>query len=584
MRKITAKRIFTLITMLALVLTTVFSTPLVVSAEETIGNFTALPDDESERSITMWKYAIPNMSYAGDRGDGAYVPDLAFPPLPGVIFEIVRVIPKEGAALVCPIRNANSWTVDATFPVQTVITGANGSAVLNLGTPSEPAIDGAGTSDGIYLIREVGTNSNAEAGAVFPEDMTITRAVADFFVHVPMTIRNGEGAQTGWLYDISVQPKNVLVDPLNPEKHILEGNGEDAHYYNSFLAGQQFYWSLTSNIPRDLVYVAPEDGYMTRATIVGPYYEETIAVYEGQLLAAQLFEISDNLDPNLNFHGYTIEVYYDGDWTALPAEHYTFTAEDNELRFSINESGMFYLYDGGFTQIRVMLAVSVDNNFNGVITNTFDVRYVGPNWTPGYEHTETSNEAFYFTGGYNINKVSAATQAGLGGAVFHIATSLANANEGIFLTTTGAELPFETAYYPVEDDEEPVPVVFISAETAADGSASFNGLFIHEVTLPQGSAPDAAYIASLHRYFYLVETTAPTGYELLRAPWQIRVTTSTHELEGEYVTTIPNDPATDLPFTGGAGTIGLVAIALSVISLGALALVLEKKLKRQDIA
>ena len=577
MRTNNTKRFLSFIAMFALLLTTVFTVPVVASANETAANFTALPDDSTPRILNIWKYQIDSMSNAGDRGDGT---DQTVPqdPLPGVVFEIIRVIPVDGAALVCPIRNFDAWEEDTTFTPQTIATDANGLAQLVLGTPSAPAIAGAGTSDGIYLVREIGTNNE------FPEGLTITRTVADFFVHVPMTTRTGDDALTSFIYDIHVHPKNVLVDPLDPVKHILETVDGDANYYNSFLAGQIFHWALTSNLPSDLVYVPAEDGYLTRATAVFPYYE-TIPVTAGTPIVAPLFEIIDVLDPNLTFEGYMIEVYAPTGWVELPAATYTFTEDDNELVFSITSAGMIFLDAGNFTSIRVILDVSVDEDFNGVIVNTFDVRYLGPNWAPGEYcpetnrrrppfNRETSNESFYFTGGYNLVKVSAATTLTLEGAVFHIATSSANANNGIFLTTTGAELPYGTATYPDSD----VAVVFITATSDEEGLASFNGLHIHEVLNVQ-TPPNAAFIATLSRDFYIVETTAPTGYELLRAPVRITVTTETHTANP---TVILNDPATDLPFTGGAGTIMLVAIALSVISIGTFALVLEKKRRQQE--
>lgn len=582
MKKSMTKRIFSLIVMFALVFTTIVSTPLDVRASETNGTFVALPDDTTPRFINIWKYHIDSMNNAGDRGDGT-LQTVTQVPLPGVVFEIIRVNPINGAALVCPIRNVGAWEADPTFTPQQIVTGTNGLAQLALGTPNAPAITGAVTSDGIYLVREIGTNH------LFPEGQTITRAVADFFVHVPMTSRTGEGAHTSLIYDIHVQPKNVLVDPLDPVKHIMEAGSDEAHYYNSFLAGQQFHWILTSNIPRDLVYIASEAGTMTRAIPVFPYYE-TINVTAGQRLVAPLFEIIDRLDPALNFDDvYEIEVYRNGTWITLPSNNYTFTNQNNELRFAITASGMEFLHEGGFTNIRVILTVDVDPDFNGVIVNTFDVRFLGPNWAP-YEYdceetgtrrrrpptsNETSNESFYFTGGYNLHKISAVTEDGLAGAVFHIATCIDHANNGIFLTTTGAELAYGTAFYPESD----VAVVFITATSDAEGRAQFNGLFIHEVTVPQGSTTNEALIAALSRYFFVVETTAPTGYELLRAPWRIEVTTTSHL---NTATAVPNDPATDLPFTGGAGTVKLVVLALSIISLGAFALIIEKKRRLQD--
>jgi len=145
MKKSMTKRIFSLIVMFALVFTTIVSTPLDVRASETNGTFVALPDDTTPRFINIWKYHIDSMNNAGDRGDGT-LQTVTQVPLPGVVFEIIRVNPINGAALVCPIRNVGAWEADPTFTPQQIVTGTNGLAQLALGTPNAPAITGAVTS------------------------------------------------------------------------------------------------------------------------------------------------------------------------------------------------------------------------------------------------------------------------------------------------------------------------------------------------------------------------------------------------------------------------------------------------------
>jgi hypothetical protein len=234
---------------------------------------------------------------------------------------------------------------------------------------------------------------------------------------------------------------------------------------------------------------------------------------------------------------------------------------------------MFYIHNStrDYTRIRVTLDVNTPDNFNGTIINSFTVRHLGPDWERGYNEEE-SPETIYFTGGYNFNKVSGRNNNGLAGAVFHIATSPEYAREGRFLARNGnsyllSDLPSDTEFFTATSQGLPNL-----------GRVSFNGLPLHEgVGFYLPISPEME--ALLTRNFWVVETTAPTGYELLRTPFQITVTTETHN--SVRTNPVVNQPNTMLPFTGGAGTMILVGIALVAITIGTVAFSADKKRRKQ---
>lgn len=80
----------------------------------------------------------------------------------------------------------------------------------------------------------------------------------------------------------------------------------------------------------------------------------------------------------------------------------------------------------------------------------------------------------------------------------------------------------------------------------------------------------------IKRDYWVVETKAPEGYELLKAPQKITVNLVS-ETNDVIEATIVNETKTDLPFTGGAGTTLLIAIAIGAITIGTAAVVIDKK-------
>ena len=590
-----------------------------------------IADNTTRRTITVWKYVLENLGDAGDRGDGTFTAppaeaELFIPtaPNPGVEFVLRRVIPlpinaawaatpnpPPGGwtlqnytgprhALVNPTfqtENAH-WVFDTTFAAVALETGHGG---LNAGQDGRVIFDlGIGrANDGIYIITE----------SSHPE---IVRPVDPFFVHVPQTRRTGAGALETLIYDIVVQPKNVQFTSLNPVKTI---NGAT---HNTHITGNVFRWELQSDIPADLTTVMPEAGYLTR-TIRGPagtLIEQTIPVTANQRVVADFFEIRDVFHSSLNvlmaapatppgaaprmqarMPGPTPGTF--GPWVDLPTTYFTVTAaggNPNDITFALTTLGKTNLSVGGHAQIRALVYTHADVGFNGVIQNTFTVQYNGPDWrqTPGdYPQDPEYPEILpiYYTGGFRIRKAGP-TGVDLPGAVFRIATctwnfdadgnrttmiasALENARAGRFLASNGNHYLHTATPTP--------PATWLQVTSNAQGEVAFNGLPLQPHSI-LGFVPQTPLSALQHdqldRIYYLVEIEAPAGYELLRAPHQVNVTTTTHLDDFTVLPAIINQRTTDLPFTGGMGTVLIVVIAMSVIGLSVVIYAIDKKRRR----
>jgi uncharacterized surface anchored protein len=112
----------------------------------------------------------------------------------------------------------------------------------------------------------------------------------------------------------------------------------------------------------------------------------------------------------------------------------------------------------------------------------------------------------------------------------------------------------------------PSKVSLVKAQSGADGVATFNGL---ELDVSKDKKED------IKRSYWIVETKAPAGYELLSEPKEVVVNLATST--STPVITIINKSQTVLPFTGGDGATLIIAIALGAITIGAIVIVYDKR-------
>ena len=569
----------------------------------------AASDNTSKRSITLWKYEINSSAELGERGDGtnpdpSKAPDLGGKKLmAGVNFEIVKVTPKEGVSLTDPLSQTEAngdYTIDSKFTKQTDVTG-DGTGGTTLGALTFDVGTGK-AADGIYLVREIKDATSGEYTYTDENGDTkkITKPMDPFFVHLPQTKRDDTGKL---IYDVHVYPKNIVTD-TELDKTIEGGKGY------SIKAGNSFKWEATTKLPDGLYVLAPNDmkipNYVDPDT--GTTSDKNFA--KGDEIYASYFRVSDSIDENLLLedaevyaiasdgskvkltNGTEYTVTLDGTTITNPnkVEDLTEGAKKNVV-VSLTKAGMKKLGEDADTHLQVVYTVKTNKDFNGTISNQYRIDYLLPGGTPD---EGTSDVPESYSGGFDILKTKEDKTSILPGAEFHIAASEADANAKKYLASDGKS-------YTLNDDGTSTPalpsgVTYVTATSGADGKAEFNGLELEWFTdtnsngkqdpsIPAEATWDKVYDedtkTGIHKKYWVVETKAPDGYELLRDPQEVTVTLNTAD---DAVVEVPviNKKKTDLPFTGGAGMTLMIVIALGAIVVGTATMAIEKK-RRQSV-
>ncbi|KAF1297555.1 hypothetical protein BAU15_07540 [Enterococcus sp. JM4C] len=564
--KFNKKTILAQVTVAATLFTAVGVLPLgqavVAQAEEVSQLTSANPtaDTTSNRSISIWKYQVRDASELGGRGEGSHQA-VDKDVIPGIKFKVQRVVPVGGASLTDPRKQelTKHYTIDGTFTEQTITTDASGKAVLDLGIGR--------ANDGIYLVTELAddrTDLTATAGK------KVETPADPFFVHVPQTSRTD---LSSLIYDVQVQPKNILESLVNPDKTINDKKGDSVH------AGQEFQWELEAKVPAGLWQVAAQNGtidvYDADGKITGTYEMvagQAIAVRDDSGLLQPNFSMTDKLDSQLTYKKDSAKVQVKtetGEWTDLAAADYTvaFDEATNTLKTTLTEAGLTKVgtVANGFTDIRTILITTVAENWNGILDNNFTINYQVPGQKPKTVTPPEESKPKYYTGGFDIEKTAEDTKAVLADAEFMIAFTKEEAEAEKFIANDGK------AY----DKGATLPegVSFLVAKSGEKGRAVFDGL-----ALDWDDANKDGFVQNdeVSRSYWVVETKAPEGYELLKAPQEVTVNLTT-EKDDAVELNVVDKPKTDLPFTGGQGTTLLVAIALGAITIGTVAISIDKK-------
>lgn len=607
MKKVTTKKAVLSRVMTASALLMLTAAPVVSSVVSTVTVSAAtsnpVADDTSARSITLTKYQATDMNDHGDAGDGTNQA-VTNAPLQGVKFKLQRVLPKDGGAqLVDPTEQKEGvdYTIDDSFAAVEATTDENGQIKWDLGNGK--------ANDGIYIVTETD-----DSGAIDPSTgkaVTVSNPANPFFVYVPQTSR---GDQSGLIYDVQVQPKNVIENDLNPSKTI---NGKPG---DSVVAGNTFEWELTTGIPNSLYTIAKDD---TNVPVVdadgnqlytdtegkdeayikikageaiyfdgktgGPYYDASGK--EVTPPAQSNFSMTDDMNAGLNYNDAAVWVHNAAGWVQLTADDYTVNYDKGTHKFEmsltaqgIKEVGSGSVTDvdgqtveGPFDQISTHINTTVNEGFDGNIPNDFTVHYQTPGSKPGKDVPPI--DPVYYNGGFDILKQDSKTQDKLAGAEFKIATSEENAKSGKFLASDGKSYT---------ESELPSGVTFLSTTSNDKGLAAFDGL---PLIWTDGNGNGAVDIDpntglptggdTIQQDYWVVETKAPSGYELLKDPVKIRVDLSTQD-DKTIEVTVDDDKESDLPFTGGAGTGIMITIALGAIGIGTAFVVMDKKRKANE--
>ena len=480
--------------------------------------FAAAPPEFTD--LYVHKYILTDITDSGNPGTGEQttVPTSAVP-VDGVAFDIFRVdtssgMPEpgkvyrvEGGALV--VYDNDMITVLGTYPialVETIVTG-------------NPA--GSGTAlraslpEGLYLVVENATTSNP----VDPNGkaVTINLAVSPFIVAVPMTNAAGDD----YLDEVHVYPKNEAL-VINKETGIADGDAVGV--------GSLVPYTITSSIPNNI---------------------ENSLKYN---VTDQLHSALDLFIPagGTLYDAVTVSTLPTNDAGLIAGTDYTITYVGRLLTVSFTETGREKLKD--YSAVSCSFSATVNQSIltdtDLIVENEATLEFTNENGDEFEADTDDGGPKIH-TAAIEVIKMDQAGQA-LNGAKFKVASSEANAKSGDFLRKD----PVSGILYDKGDPEWTALGSGNDFEIAPANVASFVGL--------------KDKVGGVWQSYWIVETVAPAGYNLLASPIQVTFTDNGNN----YVVELPvtNKKGFILPSTGGMGTMlfvvgGIVLLGLAVIVL-----------------
>jgi len=523
-------------------------------------------------SLTIHKYLMPDISLAGERNDGTTnvtIPSTATP-LDGITFKLYKIeIPTTGS-----VPSNGDYPEPGYFfesylnPIAMVSNGVT----YPLAPATVPSVTTAGggiakASDlpqGFYLVIE-------------QPDARVVDPAAPFVVAVPMTNATG----SGWIQDVHVYPKNEDVSAHKKADKTVVNISDTVT------------WTIDVSVPTDIA-------AFTKFNIVDPLDEAldfvpsslklegllTEDAASGTLIDSSLYDV--NLDSAQN----------------LPTPSGSNTTQRKVLTVSFKKTSTFTAPSGtayatvpailaNYKFVRMTFQTTVNSKildrveftvYNGAkaeFTNRFS-----------QDKERITEEPLVHTAKILINKIDATTGLGvnINGAKFKIASTPANATDAHYIRVqkdgSGNILrivDFDQAGYNdpgMVDWEETV-----TGGTASNpGNAIFAGIADYTETNVKNYPPIAYSSDKTYLSYYLVETQAPAGYNLLAGP-----VTATFTAENSTATTsysisvlVKNTNKFELPKTGGIGTILFTAGGVLLIGAAAFLVILGSRKRKEN--
>lgn len=243
-------------------------------------------------------------------------------------------------------------------------------------------------------------------------------------------------------------------------------------------------------------------------------------------------------------------VVKDDEGNVVPATNYSvdYDTTTKELWITFNATGRNYIADFDYivATIKTKVNQNILNETNRTATNNTTL-YFQNRFDDVHTYTD---DATVHTAAIKVTKTNSKSQK-LQGAKFQIASSQANAEEGRYLrkTSNGDIVDYGDAGYSGANVWE--------LTTGTNGEVLFEGI------------DNTNGISSLtYKSYWLVETKAPTGYELYGTPIEAKFTSSVTESSGYTLGVSVNDEKIPiLPKTGQDGNRVIYAIAVGVFIL-----------------
>lgn len=294
-------------------------------------------------------------------------------------------------------------------------------------------------------------------------------------------------------------------------------------------------WTITSSIPRDI------ENY-TR------------------------FLVTDNISEKLVLDEDSITITADGEALQKDTD-YTVYYTNKLLKIAFIDTGITganlsgksaleITYTTTFDKTNVVIGESVENSASIYWDTNYDddgpddgEDPIEPTDPDDTKKVDVDEPADVHTGGLKIKKVDAAGNA-LAGAIFKIATSEENAKAGIFVKIDGVE---------------------VTAISGEDGLALFEGL-------SYGTAEQDKDNQSTN--YWLVETVAPSGYNLLSSPVEVTIDKDSYTTDNPIE--IQNKRGIVLPLTGGIGTIIFIVVGVALMAIAIIIFIKRDKKEKEE--
>jgi fimbrial isopeptide formation D2 family protein/LPXTG-motif cell wall-anchored protein len=490
---------------------------------------TSLPDNTSARVLEIYKYSpVPT---DGTEGTGEADANAATnrTPLANVQFDIYKVPAGQTTSQTPTAAEIAAIEVDANLKT-TMTTDANGHATYNFGTGN--------ANDGVYLVVE-------------RDNAAVSAKAAPFYLNMPLTNPNKDG----WLYDVIVYPKNNVKNGPNVDKDI-SAIGTDSATAD---IGKTVQWIIRGEVPSDLFQTAKD----------------------GTEVYAKNYALSDTIDSRLDYKGNVVVKLLDkaGAETTLPAADYVTTGTTavadtagGILKVSLTNAGMKAIQQTldaqtatGTPEIRVYFDTAINKTaVSGTeIPNNATIDYTNSTGKV-YDPSTVPDDKIpkVHTGGLMIDKVKKDTPTTkLDGATFKIA------REATAAEIADASITKET----ITVGGASKTVVFVNFYN----NAANTGTQVAEVTTAGGG--QAVMNGLAYGTYYLVETKAPDGYNLLTAP--VTVTIDANSLQTANAVQVSDSQKFTLPITGGSGTLLFTMGGIILIGAAGILIICTRKKK-----
>lgn len=499
---------------------------------------TALPP--ATGNLTIHKYimddvsqaALPNDGNPAGTGTNPAVPASA-KPLNGITFNLYKITPNPATGA---LPGVGPYTLSGT----TLTDGAGAS--FTVAAAATPSITTAGGT----LVNPAGeaTASNLPQGyyLVVEQTSALVASPADpFVVAVPMTNPNGEG----WIQNVHVYPKN---EDISVEKKPTTTT--------SVAIGSTMSFEIISSIPTGIYSTIPTEDAKIK------------------------YSVTDTLDSALTLNAASIKVYglttKTGVGVLIPSSNYTVSGS---FTVAMNATGRKLLHDNGYKFLSIKFDTVVNEGIlskpNQTVENKAQVDFTNKF---GEDKSKESDPVKVHTASVDLTKEDASTAAKLAGAEFQISSSLANAQNGVYLKKLPSSHP--TRPNGIVDQGDPdyasaQPWIATSAVTT--GIASFDGLKDYTSTFLPDGTENKTYLS-----YYIVETKAPTGYNLLDAPITVTFSEANSTETNSYTiaSTVKDTNKFTLPKTGGMGTILFTVGGIAIIGIAVILIATSKKKKQ----